>query len=65
MIINFRKAVELSDAEKRDIQRVISILEELEDELEGEEDFSRLINELEKIKYHDEFVIEKEENDDD
>lgn len=64
MIINFRKVVELSDTEKRDIQRVISILEELEDELEGEEDFSQLIRELEEIKYH-EFVIEKEENDDD
>lgn len=64
MIVNFRKVVELSDAEKRDIQRAISILEELEDELEGEEDFSQLIRELEEIKYH-EFVIEKEENDDD
>lgn len=64
MIINFRKVVELSDAEKRDIQRVISILEELEDELEGEEDFCQLINGLEQIKYH-EFIIEKEENDDD
>lgn len=64
MIINFRKVVELSDTEKSYIQRVISILEELEDELEGEEDFSQLINELELIKYR-EFVIEKEENDDD
>ena len=64
MIINFRKVVELSDTEKRDIQRVISILGELEDELEGEEDFSELIDDLERIKYR-EFIIEKEENDDD
>lgn len=63
MIINFRKVVELSDVEKRDIQRVISILGELEDELEGEVDYSELIDDLERIKYR-EFIIEKEENDD-
>ena len=62
MNISKRKVVSLSDHERELISRVMNLLYELEDELEGEYDYSDLIDELEGIRYK-EYVIEDENHD--
>ena len=62
MNISKRKVVSLADHEAELITRVMNLLYELEDELEGEYDYSELIDELEAIKYK-EYVIEDENHD--
>ena len=62
MNISKRKVVSLADHEAELITRVMNLLYELEDELEGQYDYSELIDELEAIKYK-EYVIEDENHD--
>ena len=62
MNISKRKVVSLSDHERELISRVMNLLYELEDELEGEYDYSDLRDELEVIRYK-EYVIEDENHD--
>lgn len=62
MNISKRKVVSLSDHERELISRVVLLLYELEDELEGEYDYTDLRDELETIKYK-EYVIEDENHD--
>ena len=62
MNISKRKVVSLADHEKDLIDRVTNLLDDLEDELEGEYDYSELKEELIEIKYK-EFVIEDENHD--
>lgn len=62
MNISKRKVVSLADHERDLIGRVVLLLYELEDELEGEYDYSDLRDELETIKYK-EYVIEDENHD--
>lgn len=59
MLISKRKVVSLATEERQLIERVICLLDELEDELEGEYDYSWLKDELATIKYK-EYVIEDE-----
>ena len=59
MNISKRKVVSLADHERKIITDVMNLLYELEDELEGEYDYTDLINELEGIKFK-EYVIEDE-----
>lgn len=62
MNISMRKVVSLADHERDLIGRVVLLLYELEDELEGEYDYTDLRDELETIKYK-EYVIEDENHD--
>lgn len=62
MNISKRKVVSLADHEVELINKVINLLHELEDELEGEYDYSKLIDKLEYIKYK-EYIIEDENHD--
>lgn len=62
MNISKRKVVSLADHERNLIDRVVSLLDELEDELEGEYDYNELKDELMEIKYK-EYVIEDENHD--
>lgn len=62
MNISKRKVVSLADHERELISRVMNLLYELEDELEGEYDYSDLRDELEGIRYK-EYVIEDENHD--
>ena len=62
MNISKRKVVSLSDHERELIGRVVLLLYELEDELEGEYDYSDLRDELDTIKFK-EYVIEDENHD--
>lgn len=62
MNISKRKVVTLADHEIDLINRVVNFLYELEDELEGEYDYSELRDELDCIKYK-EYVIEDENHD--
>ena len=62
MNISKRKVVSLADHEIVLINKVINLLYELEDELEGEYNYSELIDELDVIK-HKEYVIEDENHD--
>ena len=62
MNISKRKVVSLADHERNLIDRVVCLLDELEDELEGEYDYNELKDELMEIKYK-EYVIEDENHD--
>lgn len=62
MNISKRKVVSLADHERSLIDRVVCLLNELEDELEGEYDYNELKDELIEIKYK-EYVIEDENHD--
>lgn len=62
MNISKRKVVSLADHERDLIGRVVLLLYELEDELEGEYDYSDLRDELDTIKFK-EYVIEDENHD--
>lgn len=62
MNISKRKVITLADHERDLIGRVVLLLYELEDELEGEYDYSDLRDELETIKYK-EYIIEDENHD--
>ena len=62
MNISKRKVVSLADHERELITDIIGLLYELEDELEGNYDFTRLIDELETIE-HKEYIIEDENHD--
>ena len=62
MNISKRKVVSLADHERDLIGRVVLLLYELEDELEGEYDYTDLRDGLEAIKYK-EYVIEDENHD--
>ena len=62
MNISKRKVVTLADYERNLIDRVVCLLDELEDELEGEYDYNELKDELMEIKYK-EYVIEDENHD--
>lgn len=62
MNVSKRKVVSLASHERELIDRMTLLLEELEDELEGEYDYSSLRDELEEIKYK-EYVIEDENHD--
>lgn len=62
MNISKRKVVSLAEHERDLIGRVVLLLYELEDELEGEYDYTDLRDELETIKYK-EYVIEDENHD--
>jgi hypothetical protein len=57
MIVSKRKVVSLADHERELIGKVVLLLYELEDELEGDYDYTDLRDELETIKYK-EYVIE-------
>ena len=57
MNISKRKVVSLSYEEKVLINKMVNFLCELEEELEGEYDYSSLRDELETIK-NEEYVIE-------
>jgi hypothetical protein len=57
MIVSKRKVVSLADHERDLIGKVVLLLYELEDELEGDYDYTDLRDELETIKYK-EYVIE-------
>lgn len=59
MLISKRKVVSLATEERQLIERVICLLDKLEDELEGEYDYGWLKDELAEIKYK-EYVIEDE-----
>lgn len=59
MNISKRKVITLADHERSLIDRVVYLLCELEDELEGEYDYNELKDELMEIKYK-EYVIEDE-----
>ena len=62
MNISKRKVVSLSYEERVFINKMVDFLYELEEELEGEYDYSSLRDELETIKYK-EYVIEGENHD--
>ena len=62
MNISKRKVVSLAEEERNLIERVVMFLYDLEDELEGEYDYTDLIDGLESIKYK-EYVIEDENHD--
>ena len=62
MNISKRKVVSLAEHERSLIDRVVCLLDELEDELEGEYDYSDLRDELDTIKFK-EYVIEDENHD--
>lgn len=62
MNISKRKVVSLAEEERNLIERVVMFLYDLEDELEGEYDYTDLRDELESIKYK-EYVIEDENHD--
>ena len=62
MNISKRKVVSLTDDEKVRINRMVNLLYELEEELEGEYDFSSLRDDLEEIR-DKEYVIEDENHD--
>lgn len=62
MNVSKRKVVSLAEHERDLIGRVVLLLYELEDELEGEYDYTDLRDELEAIKYK-EYVIEDENHD--
>ena len=62
MNISKRKVVSLSYEEKVLINKMVNFLYELEEELEGEYDYSSLRDELETIK-NKEYVIEDENHD--
>lgn len=62
MNISKRKVISLAEHERDLIGRVVLLLYELEDELEGEYDYTDLRDELETIKYK-EYVIEDENHD--
>lgn len=62
MNISKRKVVSLTSQEVELVNRVIDLISDLEDELEGEYDFIDLRDELENIKYK-EYVIEDENHD--
>ena len=62
MNISKRKVVSLSYEERVFINKMVDFLYELEEELEGEYDYSSLRDELETIKYK-EYVIEDENHD--
>ena len=59
MNISKRKVISLADHEVELINKVVNLLYELENELEGEYDYSKLIDKLEYIK-HKEYIIEDE-----
>lgn len=61
MNISKRKVISLEDHEIKLIDRVMNLLYELEDELEGEYDYSSLRDDLENIKYK-EYIIEDEKS---
>lgn len=61
MNISKRKVISLEDHEIELIDRVMYLLYELEDELEGEYDYSSLRDDLENIKYK-EYIIEDEKS---
>lgn len=62
MNISKRKVVSLTYEEKVLINKMVNFLYELEEELEGEYDYSNLREELETIK-NKEYVIEDENHD--
>ena len=62
MNISKQKVVSLAEHEVELIDRVINLLFELEDELEGEYDYSSLRYDLEDIKCR-EYTIENENHD--
>ena len=62
MNVSKRKVVSLAEHERDLIGRVVLLLYELEDELEGDYDYTDLRDELEAIKYKD-YVIEDENHD--
>lgn len=62
MNISKRKVISLSYEEKVLINKMVNFLYELEEELEGEYDYSSLRDELETIK-NKEYVIEDENHD--
>lgn len=62
MNISKRKVISLSYEEKVLINKMVNFLYELEEELEGEYDYSNLRDELETIK-NKEYVIEDENHD--
>ena len=62
MNISKRKVVSLAEEERNLIEKMVMFLYDLEDELEGEYDYTDLRDELETIKYK-EYVIEDENHD--
>lgn len=62
MNISKRKVITLAEEERNLIEKIVLFLYDLEDELEGEYDYSDLRDELETIKYK-EYIIEDENHD--